>query len=61
MARKPKTSGELEKSIGAECVRTIRWGREFCCLVCSAGTFIWCVDNVKSEKITKGEKMTKVL
>ncbi len=34
--------------------------REFCCLVCGAGTFIGCVDNVKCEQITKGEKMLKV-
>ncbi len=29
-------------------------------VVCTAGVFIGCVDNVKSEWITRGEKMTKV-
>ncbi len=28
--------------------------------VCTSGGFIGYVDNVKSEQITKGEKMTKV-
>ncbi len=29
-------------------------------VVCTVGAFIRCLDNVKSEKITRGEKMTKV-
>ncbi len=29
-------------------------------VVCTAGAFIGCVDNVKSEYMTKGEKMSKV-
>ncbi len=29
-------------------------------VVCTAGAFIGCVDNVKSEYMTKDEKMTKV-
>ncbi len=28
-------------------------------VVCTAGSFIGCVDNVKSEEITKGEKITQ--
>ncbi len=60
MARWPKTPGELERCIGAESVRTIRQEREGVFVVCSAGAFIGCVDNVKSEKTTKDEKMTKV-
>ncbi len=29
-------------------------------VVCSAGAFMGCLDEVKSEQITKGEKMTEV-
>ncbi len=49
MARWPNTHVELEKCTGADDVRSIRRERELCCLVCSAGTFIGRVDNVKSE------------
>ncbi len=35
--------------------------RELCCLVCSAGTFIGCVCNVKSKLITQAEKSDKSL
>ncbi len=28
-------------------------------VVCIAGSFIGCVDNVKSEQLTKGEKITQ--
>ncbi len=38
MARWPKTPVELERSIGAECVRTIRRERELHYLGFSAGT-----------------------
>ncbi len=38
IARWPKTPGELEMYIGAECVRTIR--QELLCVVCTAGKFI---------------------
>ncbi len=37
-----------------------RTGARVVFVVCTAGTFIGCVDNVKSETITRGEKMTKV-
>ncbi len=57
----PKTPGELERCIGAESVRTIRQESGLCCLVCDAGTFRGCVDNVKSKQIRKSEKMTKVM
>ncbi len=33
--------------------------RELCSVVCSAGAFTGCVDNVKSEKITNDEKMRR--
>ncbi len=46
MARWHKTPGELERSIGAESVRTIRQESELC-VVCTAGAFIGCVENVK--------------
>ncbi len=50
MARWPKAPVEVETCIGAEGVRSIRRGRESCVVVvCSAGKFIGCVDNVKSE------------
>ncbi len=49
MARWPNTHVELETCTGADDVRSIRRERELCCLVCSAGTFIGRVDNVKSE------------
>ncbi len=49
----------MERCIGAEGVRSIRRERELRCLVCSAGTFIGFVDNIKSKLITKGERMTK--
>ncbi len=29
-------------------------------VMCTSGAFIGCIDNVKSEQITKGENMTKV-
>ncbi len=61
MARWPKTPGELERCIGTESVRTIRQERKIVCVVCTAGALIGCVVNVKSEKITRGEKMTKNL
>ncbi len=35
-------------------------GKRVVFVVCTAGAFIGCVDKVKSEKITKGEKMTEV-
>ncbi len=47
MARWPKTPVELEKCIGAESVRMIRQERErVVFVVCTAGAFIGCVDNV---------------
>ncbi len=55
MARWTTTPGELERYIGAEGVRLMRRERELC-LWCS---FIRCVDNVKSEQLTKGEKITQ--
>ncbi len=61
IARWPKTPGEIERCIGAESVRTIRQKRERVVgVVCTAGAFIGCVDNVKSEWITRGEKVIKV-
>ncbi len=61
MARWPKTPVELERSIGAECMRTIRRERELPYLGFSAGTFVGGgVENVKRELITKSEKVTKV-
>ncbi len=61
MARWPNTPGEYENFIGTESVRTIRQEKErVVCVVCTAGAFKGCVDNVKSEQITRGEKMTKV-
>ncbi len=35
-------------------------GKRIVFVVCTASAFIGCVDNVKSEKITRGEKTTKV-
>ncbi len=55
MARWPKTPGELQRESTHD-----KTGERVVCVVCSAGTFIGCVDNVKSEKIIKGDKMTKV-
>ncbi len=54
----PKTPVELKRCIGAEGVRSIRWGGELCCLVCSAGTFIECDKfdkTIKIDKVTKDE------
>ncbi len=48
LARWPKATGELERCIGAESVRSIGQERELCCLMRCAGTFIRCVDNVKN-------------
>ncbi len=48
MARLPKTPGELKRRIGTESVRTIRQERVVF-VVCTAGAFLGCVDNVKSE------------
>ncbi len=50
MARWPKTPGELEGERAHD-----KTGERVVCMVCSAG-----VDNVKSEKIIKGDKMKKV-
>ncbi len=50
MARWPKTPGELERRIGAESVRRDKIGKRVVVfVVCTAGAFIGCVDNVKSE------------
>ncbi len=49
VAQWPKTPVELVKCIGTEDVHSIRRKRELCCVMCSAGTFIGCEDNVKSE------------
>ncbi len=50
MARWPEMPVKLERSIGAECVRTIRREREVPYLGFSAGTFVGGgVENVKSE------------
>ncbi len=35
-------------------------GKRVVFVVCTPGAFIGCLDKVKSEKITKGEKMTEV-
>ncbi len=55
MARWPKTPGELERYIGAESVRTIRQGRELCCVMRTAGEFIECVDKIEDK--TSWEKL----
>ncbi len=60
VARWPKTFVELEKCIGAECVRKITRERELCVFVRRGGIFIECVGNVDNEKIIEGERMTKV-
>ncbi len=49
MARWPKTPVELETCIGAEGVCSFRRERELCCLMCTVGTVIGCIDIVKSE------------
>ncbi len=59
MVRWPKATVDSEKCIGAESVRSIRRQR-FVFVVCTAGAFIGCVDNVKSELVTRGEKIMKV-
>ncbi len=47
-------------------LRNVYWRRERAHdkteerVVCTAGAFIGCVDNVKSEQVTQGEEMTKV-
>ncbi len=56
MARRPKTAVELGKVYWRRKLAHDKTGKRVVFVVCTAGAFIGCVDKIKIEKVTQGDK-----